>query len=102
MDNETHLKQLGILKRLGYFSLIFWPAFLLAGFMAFDAPNSAKHIGPYIALCFSIGYGALPFIAPRLSHRALAAGHLKSAYCIAAIPFGIILTIFLAKLLRFF
>ncbi len=42
MRGEQHQKYLGILRRLGYFSLIFWPAFLFAGFMAFDAPNSDK------------------------------------------------------------
>ena len=102
MNNEAHLRQLGILRRLGYFTLIFWPAFLIAGFMAFDAPSSEKHLWPYVALCFSLAYGLIPFVVPRLSNRALAAGRIKLAYCVAAIPIAIASAPFIAKFLGFF
>ncbi len=99
MDIEKHIKCLAALRRLGYFSLIFWPAFLIAGFMAFDAPNSVEHIGPYIALAISIGYGALPFVAPRLAERAWDAGYIKTAYFVGVLPFSIFPILFVFNLL---
>ncbi len=90
MDEKKHIRRLAILKRLGYFSLIFWPAFLLAGAMAFDAPDAGINIIPYFVLSFCLAYGILPFIAPKISLRALDRGNIKLAYIIAAVPFSIL------------
>lgn len=101
MSGEKYIKWLGILRRLGYFSLVFWPGFLLAGLMTFDAPNSYRKIYPYIALIISFGYGTLPFIAPKLSQKAFNTGHVKVAYIVAAIPFSIFPALFIVNYLLY-
>lgn len=90
VEVEKHANRLARLRKLGYVSLIFWPAFLLGGFMAFDASNSQRSVGPYVALFISVAYGVLPFITPRLSLRALRSGHTKAAYLVAALPSAIL------------
>jgi hypothetical protein len=56
--------------------------------MAFD--SSAQKVWPYVALFLCVGYGALPFVAPRLAMKALTTGLVKTAYVIGALPSAIV------------
>jgi len=86
---EVHTRRIANLRKLGYYSLILWPAFLGAGFMAFDAPNSDRHVWPYVVLLVAFTYGALPFAASRVSLWALKIGRVKTAYFVGALPISI-------------
>ncbi|MBU0587095.1 MAG: hypothetical protein KJ852_00875 [Gammaproteobacteria bacterium] len=86
---DVHKRRIASLGKLGYFTLILWPAFLGAGFMAFDAPNSDKQVWPYVLLFVAFSYGVLPFVTSRMSIWALARGRTKTAHVVAALPISI-------------
>lgn len=81
---------LKVLRILGYISLVFWPAFLLAAGMAFDAPNSEKHVLPYVAIFIAVAYGLLPFVVPAVARGVLRNGYRRLAIAIAALPISIV------------
>jgi hypothetical protein len=86
---DVQKRRIESLGRLGYFTLILWPAFLGAGFMAFDAPNSDKQLWPYVVLLVAFSYGALPYVTSRIALWALTRGRTKTAHVVAALPISI-------------
>jgi hypothetical protein len=78
------------LRILGYVSLVFWPALLLAAGMAFDAPSATRHVLPYVVVSISLAYGLLPFVIPAAARAVLRSGHRRAAIAIAAFPFSIV------------
>lgn len=86
---DVQKRRIERLCRLGYFTLILWPAFIGAGFMAFDAPNSGKQLWPYVVLLVAFSYGALPYVTSRIALWALTRGRTKTAHVVAALPISI-------------
>lgn len=72
---SIHEARIGILRRMGYASLVFWPGALMGHY-----PHNEDLI---IALLPS--YGILPFITARVAKRAFRQGRILKAYVVSAL-----------------
>lgn len=71
----THEARIGILRRMGYASLVFWPAALMG-----DHPYNEDLVSPLL-----LSYGVLPFITARVAKRAFQQGRiLKGVSCVGS------------------
>ena len=87
---RSHEDRIGILRRAGYVSLLFWAFSLNA--------NSGGEVLDAIHL----SYVVWPFVTARLARRALKLGRIKTTYAVSAVcavPTAIILLYWIVMLL---
>ena len=89
---SAHEGRIGILRRLGYASLVFWPFTFLA-----HQPHP-EEIQQQLVITLQFGWVVVPFITARVSKRALQDGNVKKAYlvsAVAAVPVTVLLIYFI-------
>jgi hypothetical protein len=88
---SAHEGRIGILRRLGYASLVFWPA-------TFLAEPHPEEIQQQLVTTLQFSWVVVPFITTRVSKRALREGKIKKTYLVsvvAAVPVSVLLIYFI-------